>query len=557
MNNFKEMTVYQIYPKSFYDSNGDGVGDLRGIIEKIPYIQELGVGMVWLNPIFPSPQKDNGYDVSNYQDIDPVYGTMEEFELLVSLLRQEGIGVMLDMVFNHTSTEHPWFQRALRGEEKYRGFYLLRLPKEDGSLPTNWQSKFSGPAWEKFGDTEYYYLHLFDVTQADLNWRNPQVRQELRKVLSFWLSKGVEGFRFDVINLIGKDVQLIDAELGEEDKALYTDRPIVHDFLQEMNKKTFLSDSNVVTVGELSSTTVEQGQKYSNPENHELDMVFNFHHLKVDYKDGQKWTRIPYDFMELKKIINEWQIGMNQGNGWSALFWNNHDQPRALNRFGHTGVYREKSAKMLAAAIHLLRGTPYIYQGEEIGMVNPDYTYLADYKDVESHNAYDDMLEKGLTKEEALAILQEKSRDNARSPMQWNNSEHAGFTKGTPWIKASETYREINVELEMGKKDSIFQFYQQLIQLRKKWNILSEGDYRPFLVDHPSIFAYKRENATHELLVLNNFYENEVSIDLPDEFVNGKSSILISNHRNIKLTKRYQMSPFESTAILRQKEIGP
>ncbi|MGX6978807.1 alpha,alpha-phosphotrehalase [Vagococcus elongatus] len=553
MTTFKEMTVYQIYPKSFYDSNGDGVGDLQGIIEKIPYIKELGVDMVWLNPIFPSPQKDNGYDVSNYQEIDPLYGTMEEFELLVSLLEKEGIGVMLDMVFNHTSTEHPWFQQALSDEGKYRDYYLLRQSQEDGSLPTNWQSKFSGPTWAKFGNTDYYYLHLFDVSQADLNWRNSQVRQELRQVLSFWLSKGVKGFRFDVINLIGKDVQLVDAKPDEEDKSLYTDRPIVHDFLKEMNEKSFGRLSNVVTVGELSSTTVEQGKSYSNPQNRELDMVFNFHHLKVDYKDGQKWTRMPYDFIELKKIINEWQVGMNEGNGWSALFWNNHDQPRALNRFGHTGIYREKSAKMLAAAIHLLRGTPYIYQGEEIGMVNPDYTRLKDYRDVESYNAYEEMLKKGLTKTQALEILQEKSRDNARSPMQWQNSTHAGFTKGTPWINVSEQYKEINAESEMSKKDSVFQFYQQLIRLRKECQIISIGDYQPFLVEHPWVFAYKREDEIHELLVLNNFYEEEVLIELPDEFVNEKSSILISNEENTKITKKYRLSPFESIAILRQK----
>ncbi|MGX7030287.1 alpha,alpha-phosphotrehalase [Vagococcus zengguangii] len=554
MNNFKEKVIYQIYPKSFKDTTGNGVGDLQGIVEKIPYLKELGVDMIWLNPIFPSPQRDNGYDVSDYTAINPLFGTMSEFEDLVKKLKAEGIGVMLDMVFNHTSTEHEWFQKALAGDKKYQDYYILRPLQAEGSLPTNWESKFSGPAWERFGETDLYYLHLFDVTQADLNWRNPEVRAEMHNILNFWLDKGVEGFRFDVMNLIGKDEELIDALPGQIDKLLYTDRPIAHTFIREMNQAAFGQRENIVTVGEMSSTTIEQGQLYSNPERDELTMIFSFHHLKVDYQDGQKWTKMPYDFMALKNILNDWQVGMSDGNGWNALFWNNHDQPRALNRFGDTGQYREKSAKMLGATIHLMRGTPYIYQGEEIGMLNPDYASITDFVDVESHNAYAELVANGMSEDEALMMIQEKSRDNSRSPMQWDTSLHAGFTEGTPWLQLGKTFEEINVAADLASETSVFKFYQQLIQLRKHYAVISEGEYVPHLMEHERIFSYIRQTDAEELIVWNNFYDQVEEIIIPSEYVVA-GEVLLSNEDEQPAidNDRYLLKPFETLVLYRRK----
>lgn len=554
MPNFKNKVIYQIYPKSFKDTTGNGIGDIKGIIEKIPYLKELGIDVVWLNPIFPSPQRDNGYDVSHYTEINPLFGTMEDFKTLVSELKKVEIDIMLDMVFNHTSTQHEWFQKALQGDKKYQDYYLLRPLKNNGELPTNWESKFGGPAWEKFGKTDLYYLHLFDVTQADLNWRNPDVRKEMKNILNFWLDKGVKGFRFDVMNLIGKDSLLKDAKPGQIDKEMYTDRPITHDYIRELNEATYGLVSDTVTVGEMSSTTIEQSIQYSNPTNHELDMVFSFHHLKVDYENGEKWTKIPYSFSQLKNILNDWQKGMSDNEGWNALFWNNHDQPRALNRFGHTGAYREKSGKMLAATLHLLRGTPYIYQGEEIGMINPNYTDIDDFVDVESQNAYVNLLSNGLPKQEALAMIKEKSRDNSRSPMQWDKSRNAGFTDSqTPWLKVGKSYNEINVQDSLRDEKSLFYFYKKLIKLRKEYTVISDGVYAPYLLAHTQVFAYKRENVQHELLVLNNFFEQKVQVVLPTRFIE-KGKVLLSNcDHPISLKDYRQMSPFETIAILIEK----
>lgn len=543
-----EKVVYQIYPKSFHDSDGNGVGDLRGIIEKIPYLAGLGVEMLWLNPFFISPQNDNGYDVANYTEIDPLFGTMADFDELVSKAKENGMGLMLDMVLNHTSTEHEWFQKALAGEKKYQDYYILRKAKEDGSLPTNWVSKFGGSAWAKFGDTDQYYLHLFDVTQADLDWRNPEVREEMFKIVNFWLEKGVTGFRFDVINLIGKDEVLLDAEDGVG-KGRYTDRPITHEFLHELNQRTFGRYENIMTVGEMSSTTVANGVQYSNPENEELSMIFSFHHLKVDYENGEKWTKIDYDFMELKKILDEWQEGMSKGNGWNALFWNNHDQPRATSRFGDPVNHFEASAKLQAQTIHLLRGTPYIYQGEEIGMTNPNYSDIRDFVDVETINAYEELKEKGLGHEEIMNIVREKSRDNSRTPMQWSNDLHAGFTTGEPWLKVADNYHEINVEKELSE-GSIIEYYKRLIALRKEMKVISEGNYRGILMDHPSVYAYVREYEGEELLVLNHFYEEPVTIEVPEEFQNRSSKYLIGNGKERELGSSITLQAFETVAYL-------
>ncbi|CFV05248.1 alpha,alpha-phosphotrehalase [Streptococcus pneumoniae] len=534
----KGKVVYQIYPKSYKDTTENGIGDFRGIIEKIPYLAKLGVDMVWLNPFYPSPQRDNGYDISDYMAVDPLFGDMADFEEMVCVGKEHKIDFMLDMVLNHCSTEHEWFQKALAGDKYYQDFFFIQ------DQPTDWQSKFGGSAWAPFGDTGKYYLHLFDETQADLNWRNPNVRKELFKVVNFWRDKGVKGFRFDVINLIGKDEVSVDCP-ENEGKPAYTDKPIVHNYLRMMNQATFESDDSFMTVGEMSSTTMENCVLYSSPDRQELSMTFNFHHLKVDYKDGQKWTLAPFDFEELKSLYHSWGKEMSDKDGWSALFWNNHDQPRALNRFVDIQNFRKEGATMLAASIHLSRGTPYIYMGEEIGMIDPDYDSMADYVDVESLNAYQMLLEEGKSQQEAFQIIQAKSRDNSRIPMQWDTSENAGFSTGTPWLKVGKSYKDINVENEI--KGLIFTFYQDLIRLRKEMPIISEGNYKPAFEDSKQVYAFERQFEDQKLLVLNNFYAKEVEIDLPAVYQNGQ--ILISNYEDAEVSEKILLKPYQTLAI--------
>ncbi|VPK83794.1 alpha,alpha-phosphotrehalase [Streptococcus pneumoniae] len=534
----KGKVVYQIYPKSYKDTTENGIGDFRGIIEKIPYLAKLGVDMVWLNPFYPSPQRDNGYDISDYMAVDPLFGDMADFEEMVCVGKEHKIDFMLDMVLNHCSTEHEWFQKALAGDKYYQDFFFIQ------DQPTDWQSKFGGSAWAPFGDTGKYYLHLFDETQADLNWRNSNVRKELFKVVNFWRDKGVKGFRFDVINLIGKDEVSVDYP-ENEGKPAYTDKPIVHNYLRMMNQATFGSDDSFMTVGEMSSTTMENCVLYSSPDRQELSMTFNFHHLKVDYKDGQKWTLAPFDFEELKSLYHSWGKEMSDKDGWSALFWNNHDQPRALNRFVDIQNFRKEGATMLAASIHLSRGTPYIYMGEEIGMIDPDYDSMADYVDVESLNAYQMLLEEGKSQQEAFQIIQAKSRDNSRIPMQWDASENAGFSTGTPWLKAGKSYKYINVENEI--QGPIFTFYQDLIRLRKEMPIISEGSYKPAFEDSKQVYAFERQFEDQKLLVLNNFYAKEVEIDLPAVYQNGQ--ILISNYEDAEVSEKILLKPYQTLAI--------
>ncbi|WP_050313578.1 alpha,alpha-phosphotrehalase, partial [Streptococcus pneumoniae] len=529
---------YQIYPKSYKDTTENGIGDFRGIIEKIPYLAKLGVDMVWLNPFYPSPQRDNGYDISDYMAVDPLFGDMADFEEMVCVGKEHKIDFMLDMVLNHCSTEHEWFQKALAGDKYYQDFFFIQ------DQPTDWQSKFGGSAWTPFGDTGKYYLHLFDETQADLNWRNSNVRKELFKVVNFWRDKGIKGFRFDVINLIGKDEVSVDCP-ENEGKPAYTDKPIVHNYLRMMNQATFGSDDSFMTVGEMSSTTMENCVLYSSPDRQELSMTFNFHHLKVDYKDGQKWTLAPFDFEELKSLYHSWGKEMSDKDGWSALFWNNHDQPRALNRFVDIQNFRKEGATMLAASIHLSRGTPYIYMGEEIGMIDPDYDSMADYVDVESLNAYQMLLEEGKSQQEAFQIIQAKSRDNSRIPMQWDASENAGFSTGTPWLKAGKSYKDINVENEI--QGPIFTFYQDLIRLRKEMPIISEGSYKPAFEDSKQVYAFERQFEDQKLLVLNNFYAKEVEIDLPAVYQNGQ--ILISNYEDAEVSEKILLKPYQTLAI--------
>ncbi|MCV3322542.1 alpha,alpha-phosphotrehalase [Pediococcus ethanolidurans] len=546
---FQDKVIYQIYPKSFYDSNGDGIGDLRGIIQKIPYIAKLNIDMIWFNPFFVSPQNDNGYDIADYYKVDPTFGTMADFEELAAKLKEHHISIMLDMVLNHTSTAHEWFQKALAGDKKYQAFYYIRDPKPNGDLPTNWESKFGGPAWAKFGNTGKYYLHLYDPTQADLDWHNPEVRQELFKVINFWQAKGVQGFRFDVINVTGKETKLVDAPANVASKTLYTDTPIVQDYLKEMNRASFGKDPDAITVGEMSSTSIPNSVQYTLPANHELTMVFTFHHLKVDYANGEKWTKTPFDFMKLKQILTEWQLGMAKGGGWNALFWNNHDQPRAINRFGDPVHYRAKSAEMLATTMHLLRGTPYIYMGEEIGMSDPDYQSMNDYVDIECKNAYKELLAAGKTPAEAFEIVKTKSRDNSRTPMQWDSSEYAGFSKHKPWLMPTNQ-AEVNVADELAHGE-IFTYYQKLIILRKTQPIISVGDFKPLLETDRQVFAYLRKYKDQTLVVLNNFYGETTSVQLPDSLIKRQAKLLISNYAaRINFTSKIELKPYQSVAFL-------
>ncbi len=510
MIDFKDKVIYQIYPKSFKDSNGDGVGDLKGILEKLDYLKELGVDYLWLTPVFPSPQKDNGYDVADYCAIDSQFGTMEDMEQLIGESGKRNMGIMLDMVFNHTSTSHPWFQKALAGEKEFQDYYIFRngLPNQ---LPTNWQSKFGGPSWEYVPSLGKWYLHLFDVTQADLNWDNPKVREELKKVILFWKEKGIQGFRFDVVNLISKP-DVFEDDFQGDGRRFYSDGPHVHEYLKELVRDTKIGE--LVTVGEMSSTHLKDCIQYSaqDAKDRELSMCFNFHHLKVDYKDGDKWALMEPDHMALKRIFEEWQMGMEKGNGWNALFWCNHDQPRIVSRFGSEGKYWKESAKMLAAMIHLMRGTPYIYQGEEIGMTNPHYEKISQYRDVESLNYYEILLQQGKTKADALSILAARSRDNSRTPMQWSCGKNGGFSDHSPWMDLADNYLEIHVEKQREEPDSVFSFHKRLIEMRKEMEVISKGTIGFMEKENPDVLAYERKDKDKVVLVFGNLTKHKTAV---------------------------------------------
>lgn len=547
--NFENKVVYQIYPKSFYDSNNDGIGDLNGITEKLDYIKHLGVDYIWITPFFVSPQKDNGYDVADYCNIDPTYGTMEDFDRLSAEAKKRGIGIMLDMVFNHTSTEHKWFKKALAGEKKYQDFYIFKKG-EKNNPPTNWVSKFGGNAWEYVEELESYYLHLFDRTQADLNWENPEVREEIYKVVKFWLDKGVNGFRFDVVNLISKPEKFENDYQGDG-RRFYTDGPKIHEYLKGLNQNTFGQKEDIITVGEMSSTSMENCFKYSGKDENELSMVFNFHHLKVDYKNKDKWALQPFDFQELKDILNSWQVGMQEHNAWSALFWCNHDQPRVVSRFGDDKNYWKKSAKMLGTVVHMLRGTPYIYQGEEIGMTNAYFDTISQYKDVESINYHKILMDSGLSDEEAMKIVMERSRDNGRTPMQWNDEINSGFSKGTPWIESIKNYKEINVKNQIDDEDSIFNYYRKLIALRKEHRVIALGKTIPLAENDKNVYMFKRVLENEELLVVTNFYNVECSIELDFE-IEGYECILSNNGEKVTLEKNLKLQPYDALVFLKK-----
>ncbi len=540
MSNFKSKVVYQIYPKSFCDLNGDGWGDIRGITSKLDYLQDLGVELLWSTPFFPSPQRDNGYDVSDYCAINPKYGTMEDLEELVAEAGKRGIGLMLDMVFNHTSTEHEWFQKALAGDKTYQDYYIWQDGTPD-RLPTNWVSKFGGPAWAYVPSLGKWYLHLFDVTQADLNWENPAVREELKNVLRFWKAKGIQGFRFDVVNLISKPEVFEDDHEGDG-RRFYTDGRRVHEYLKEL-----VADSGIegmVTVGEMSSTSLDNCVRYTAPREKELSMCFSFHHLKVDYRDGDKWSLMEPDLVKLKDLLTTWQEGMQAQDGWNAVFWCNHDQPRAVSRFGDEGQYWVQSAKMLAAAIHLMRGTPYIFQGEELGVTNHHFHCIDQYRDVESLNYYNILMQSGKTSPEALEILAARSRDNGRTPMQWDDSHAAGFTTGTPWIAPPENYRTINAAAQVGDEDSIHAFYKKLVQLRKERKVISEGTIEFLRREDPQVLSYRRSFGGEELLVLCNLTGKEAAVtEIPDW------SILLTNWNRQEVTANMTLHPYECLVL--------
>ena len=544
MTDFGKKTVYQVYPKSFCDSNGDGVGDINGITGKLDYLKALGIDYLWITPVFVSPMNDNGYDVADYYRINPQFGTMEDMDALIRACNEREIGLMLDMVFNHTSTEHEWFQRALAGEKKYQDYYIFRDEPED-QVPTNWQSKFGGSAWEYVPSLKKWYLHLYDVSQADLNWDNPAVREELKKVILFWKNKGVKGFRFVVINVISKPA-LFEDDVEGDGRRFYTDGPHVHEYLKELTRDTGIED--MITVGEMSSTSLENCIRYSNRAEKELSMCFNFHHLKVDYKDGDKWALMEPDRMALKQLFEKWQIGMQEGNGWNALFWCNHDQPRIVSRMGDEGRYWKKSAKMLAAAIHMMRGTPYVYQGEELGMTNAHYHDISQYRDVESLNYYKILLAEGKTETQALEILAARSRDNGRTPMQWSAEKNAGFTTGTPWIQVTENFAQINAEKEMQEEESVYAFYKKLIALRKEKEIIAEGTIDFLEKENADILAYRRSHQGEELIVLNNLTDKEIHVEEPEQWKSYRK--LMGNYKDcIRTENRILLRPYETLVL--------
>lgn len=520
---WKKSVVYQIYPKSFNDTTGNGEGDINGIIEKLDYIQYLGVDYIWLTPVYESPMNDNGYDISNYLKINERFGTLEDFETLISEAHKRDLKVMLDIVINHTSTEHQWFKEAISSKDNpYRDYYYFK-PSQDGP-PTNWESKFGGNAWQYDEKTDEYYLHLFDVTQADLNWNNEKVRQSLYEVVNHWIQFGVDGFRFDVINLISKGEFKDSPQIGKE---FYTDGPRVHEYLHELNRHTF-GDKDMMTVGEMSSTTIDNCINYTRPDRQELSSVFNFHHLKVDYVDGEKWSNAKLDFLKLKEILMDWQIGIFEGGGWNAIFWCNHDQPRVVSRFGDdsTEENRQASAKMLAIALHMLQGTPYIYQGEEIGMTDPHFDSIQQYRDVESRNAYDNLMQQGIDESEVLTILGQKSRDNSRTPIQWTSEKQAGFTSGTPWIDIPNNAEHINVEAAIEDTTSVLHTYRELIKLRHEHDIITYGDIEPMYMEHPQLFIYRRNYDNQTWLVIANF--SKETIKLPEDLYSEGTTIIQS-----------------------------
>ena len=549
---WKESVVYQIYPRSFCDSNGDGIGDLNGITGKLDYLKELGVDVIWLSPVYKSPNDDNGYDISDYQAIMDEFGTMEDFDRMLATAHEKGIKIMMDLVVNHTSDEHKWFIESRKSTDNpYRDYYIWRPAKEDGSLPNNWGSCFSGPAWEYDKTTDMYFLHLFSKKQPDLNWDNPVVRQEVFDMMNWWLKKGVDGFRMDVISLISKEPGLPDKEPGINGYATFNvsaNGPHVHEYLQEMRQKA-LNNADTITVGECSGVTLEEAKKYARSDEKALNMVFQFEHMDVDSDEkAGKWTTRKMDLRDLKKILTRWQKGL-QDIAWNSLYWENHDQPRSVSRFGNdSDEYREISAKMLATCIHMMQGTPYVYQGEELGMTNCPFNTLDNFRDLESINAFHELTEQGkMTEEDMMAAIGYKGRDNARTPMQWDDSAYAGFSTANPWIMVNPNYTKINAKDQVNREDSVFKYYQKLIKLRHESELIVYGTYDLILDDDKDIYAYIRTLGDEKLIVYCNFSENTREVEIPEEFVNGK--VLISNYSDAKANQKITLRPYEAIVI--------
>ena len=549
---WKESVVYQIYPRSFCDSNGDGIGDLNGITGKLDYLKELGIDVIWLSPVYKSPNDDNGYDISDYQAIMDEFGTMEDFDRMLATAHEKGIKIMMDLVVNHTSDEHKWFIESRKSTDNpYRDYYIWRPAKEDGSLPNNWGSCFSGPAWEYDKTTDMYFLHLFSKKQPDLNWDNPAVRQDVFDMMNWWLKKGVDGFRMDVISLISKEPGLPDKEPGINGYATFNvsaNGPHVHEYLQEMRQEA-LNNADTITVGECSGVTLEEAKKYARSDEKELNMVFQFEHMDVDSDEkAGKWTTRKMDLRDLKKILTRWQKGL-QDIAWNSLYWENHDQPRSVSRFGNdSDEYREISAKMLATCIHMMQGTPYVYQGEELGMTNCPFNTLDNFRDLESINAFHELTEQGkMTEEDMMAAIGYKGRDNARTPMQWDDSAYAGFSTATPWIMVNPNYTKINAKDQVNREDSVFKYYQKLIKLRHESELIVYGTYDLILDDDKDIYAYIRTLGDEKLIVYCNFSENTREVELPEEFTNGK--VLISNYIDAKVNHKITLRPYEAIVI--------
>ena len=549
---WKESVVYQVYPRSFCDSNGDGIGDLNGITSKLDYLKELGIDVIWLSPVYQSPNDDGGYDISDYQAIMDEFGTMEDFDRLLAAAHERGIKIVMDLVVNHSSDEHKWFIESRKSvDNPYRDYYIWRPAKEDGSLPNNWGSCFSGPAWEYDKTADMYYLHLFSKKQPDLNWENPVVRQEVYDMMNWWLEKGVDGFRMDVISLISKAPGLPDYEPESTGYAAYNagaNGPRVHEFLQEMREKA-LNNADTMTVGECAGVTLEEAKKYARSDGKELNMVFQFEHMEADFDEKTgKWTTKKLDLRVLKEILTRWQKGL-EDIAWNSLYWENHDQPRSVSRFGNdSDQYREISAKMLATCVHMMQGTPYVYQGEELGMTNCPFNKLENLRDLESINAFHELTEQGkISEEDMLAAINYKGRDNARTPMQWDDSAYAGFSTAEPWIMVNPNYTKINAKDQVSREDSVFKYYQKLIRLRHNSDLIVYGTYDLILDDDKDIYAYTRTLGDEKLIVYCNFSENTREVELPEEFTNGK--IFISNYDDAAVNEKITLRPYEAIVI--------
>lgn len=554
---WKEAVVYQIYPRSFKDSNGDGIGDLNGITEKMDYLKELGIDVIWLSPVYESPNDDNGYDISNYRGIMKDFGTMEDYDRMLAAAHERGIRIVMDLVVNHTSDEHPWFIESRRSKDNpYRDYYIWREGK-DGKEPNNWGSCFSGPAWEYDSTTDMYYLHLFSKKQPDLNWDNPKVRDEVFDMMDWWCRKGIDGFRMDVISMISKVPGLPDGTPGANgfgDFGPYVcNGPHVHEYLQEMNRRV-LSRYDLLTVGECSGVTVEEAKKYASLDGKELNMVFQFEHMDLDGGESFKWNDKKIDLVELKKVLTKWQVSL-MGKAWNSLYWCNHDQPRMISRLGDdSDACRELSAKMLATCLHMMQGTPYVYQGEELGMTNVPFESLEDFRDIESINAYHELVEQDhvLDGDTMLRYLRYKSRDNARTPVQWDDTENAGFTTGTPWIMVNPNYKKINAKEQMSRADSVFHYYQKLISLRHEMDIIVYGDYELLLPEDPAVYAYTRSLGEEKLLILCNFSREEQKVDLPASCKEENPEVLIANYKDPSL-ERETLRPYEAVVYYYKK----